>query len=181
MEVMSALGATDSPNAMLMNGLGFLPTGVLIMVFGFALNRFAPRSFLTILGGLLVGLFGGGIVAAGVYSCDPGCVGVGTSREAYLHIVASVIAFLSGILACFAWGAAFRADPAWRFLSNFSFMAGLASGCLLLAFNSTAGTEAYPGIWQRLFIGSLFGWCMVVGILSYRLSASQQLITRVDD
>jgi hypothetical membrane protein len=170
MQVMSALGGTGSPNAILMNGLGFLPTGILILVFGFALHRLAPRSLLSHAGALLLGLFGGGIIAAGVYSCDPGCVGIGTSRDAYLHIVASVVAFLSGIAACFAWGGAFRSSPAWRPLSNFSLLAGLASGSLLFAFNATSDTEAVPGIWQRLFIGSLFGWCAIVGILSFRLT-----------
>ena len=169
MQVMSALGATDSPNAILMNGLGFWSAGVSIIVFGLSLYYFAPRSILGILAGLLVVVFGSGVFAAGVYSCDPGCVGVGTSHEAYLHIVASAVAFSSGILSCFAWGAAFRAGVEWRALSYFSFAAGLLSAGLLMGFNSTAGTDAYPGIWQRLFIASLFGWCAIVGVASYRL------------
>jgi hypothetical membrane protein len=173
MQVMSALGGTGSPNAILMNGLGFLPMGLLTMAFGFALYRLAPRSIWSGIGGLLVGLFGSGIVAAGMYSCDPGCVGVGSTREAYLHIVASVIAFLSGIAACFAWGGAFRSDPAWRPLSNLSLLAGIVSGGLLFAFNTTSGTDAYPGIWQRLFIGALFGWCAVVALRAFRLTGEQ--------
>jgi len=174
MQVMSALGGTGSPNSFVMNGLGFFPTGVLITVFAFALHRLAPRSLLSHAGALLLTLFGGGIVAAGVYSCDPGCLGIGTSRDAYLHIVASVVAFLSGIAACFAWGGAFRASPDWRPLSSFSLCAGLVAGCLLFAFNTTSGTESFPGIWQRLFIGALFGWCAIVGIRSYRLTDPQR-------
>lgn len=170
MQVMSALGATGSPNSLVMNGLGFLPTGILIAVFGFALHRLGPRSSLSHAGGLLLILFAGGIVGAGAYSCDSSCLGVGTTREAFLHIVASVIAFLSGIAACFAWGGAFRTSPAWRPLSNFSFLTGLVAGSLLYAFNTTSGTASFPGIWQRLFIGSLFSWCAVVGVLSYRLT-----------
>jgi hypothetical membrane protein len=175
MQVMSALGATDSPNAILMNGLGFLPAGISIVVFGFSLFYFAPRSVLAFLGGFLVVIFGSGVFAAGVYSCDPGCVGAGTSHEAYLHIVASAVAFSSGILSCFVWGGAFRARPEWRSLSYFSFAAGLVSAGLLSAFNSASGTEAYPGIWQRLFIASLFGWCAIVGVVSYRLASEPQM------
>ena len=170
MQVMSALGGTGSPNSFLMNGFGFFPTGVLIAIFGFALHRLVPRSFFSHVGALLSILFGGGIVAAGLYSCDPGCLGIGSSREAYLHIVASVVAFLSGITACFAWGGAFRSSPTWRPLSNFSLLTGLMAGCLLFGFNTTSGTDSFPGIWQRLFIGSLFGWCAIVGIGSYRLT-----------
>jgi hypothetical protein len=153
-----------------MNGFGFFPTGVLIAIFGIALHHLAPRSLLSHVGTLLLMIFGGGIVAAGVYSCDPGCLGIGTSREAYLHIVASVVAFLSGITSCFAWGGAFRSSPTWRPLSNFSLLSGLMAGCLLFAFNTTAGTDSFPGIWQRLFIGSLFGWCAIVGVVSFLLT-----------
>lgn len=178
MQVMSALGGTDSPNAALMNGLGFLPAGVLIGGFGFALFRFAPRSLPSILGGLLVGFFGAGIVAAGIYSCDPGCIGVGTTREAYLHIVASVIAFLAGITACFVWGIAFWFDPAWRSLSMPSLLCGGAATALLYGFNATAGTDAYPGIWQRLFIASLYGWCAFVGVRAFRIVSAAEGTTR---
>jgi len=172
MQVMSALGESGSANAMLMNGLGFQVTGLLIMAFAFALHQVAPRSWWSIVGGILLGVFGAGIISAGIYSCDPGCLGTGTSRDAFLHIVVSVIAFTSGILACFVWGAAFRRDSAWRSLTIFSWLAGLLAAWLLFSFNSTSGTDASPGFWQRLFIDSLFGWCAVVGIRSFRLTAS---------
>ena len=36
-EVMSALGATGSPNAILMNGVGFMPAGIMLIGLGLAL------------------------------------------------------------------------------------------------------------------------------------------------
>ncbi len=181
MQVMSVLGESGSANAMLMNGLGFQVTGLLIMAFAFALHQVAPRSLWSIVGGMLLAVFGGGIISAGIYSCDPGCLGTGTSRDAFLHIVASAIAFTSGILACFVWGAAFRRDSAWRSLTIFSWLAGLLAAWLLFAFNSTSGTDSSPGLWQSLFIGSLFGWCAVVGIYSFRLAASASTVTNATE
>ena len=64
MQVMSALGATGSANALLMNGLGFLPTGLLIMGLALGLLRFVPRSILAIVAGLALGIFGAGVVGA---------------------------------------------------------------------------------------------------------------------
>ena len=171
MQVMSALGETGGPNALLMNAVGFVPTGLLLVAFAFSLSRLVPRTALATAGALLLGLFGLGIVGAGAFSCDPGCSGLGTSREAYLHIVASVLAFPSGVAACAFWGVAFRSLPAWRALSGFSLTSALLAAVLLLTFNATAGSSSFPGVWQRLFLGSLYLWCGVVGCYAFCISA----------
>ena len=177
MQVMSALGETSGSNATLMNAAGFVPTGLLLMAFAFALSQLVPRGALAMVGAFLVGLFGLGIVGAGVFSCDLGCSGVGTSLEAYLHIVASIVAFGSGVTACAVWGVAFRSLPTWRPLSAFSLISALLSSVLLIGFNATAGSASYPGVWQRLFLGSLYLWCVVVGLYAFRISAPEERAT----
>ena len=176
MQVMSALGETGGPTALLMNAMGFVPTGLLIMGFAFSLSRLVPRTALATAGALFLGLFGAGIVGAGVFSCDLGCPRVGTSREAFLHIVASVIAFGSGIMASAIWGLAFRSIPAWRPLSIFSLISALSSTGLILAFNATVVSNSFPGFWQRLFLGSLYLWCGVVGLYAFRISAPDERV-----
>ncbi len=171
MHVMSALGETGGPNALLMNAMGFVPTGLLLMAFSLSLSQLVPRTALATTGALLLGLFGLGILAAGTFSCDLGCSGMGTSREAHLHIVASVLAFVSGVTACGIFGLVFRSLPAWRALSVFSLISAFLSAVLLLAFNAAAVSNFFPGVWQRLFLGSLFVWCGVVGSFAFRASA----------
>ena len=171
MQVMSALGETGGPNALLMNGAGFVPTGVLLMAFALSLSQLVPRSAWAAAGAILVGLFGLSIVGAGAFSCDLGCSGIGTSREAFMHIVASVLAFTSGVAGCASWGLAFRSAPAWRSLWAFSIASAIVSGLLLLAFNAATASNSLPGVWQRLFLGSLFLWCGAVGIYAFRISA----------
>lgn len=174
MQVMSALGETGGPNAFIMNAFGFLPTGMFIMALAFSLSQLVPRTILTAAGTLFLGLFGAGVVAAGVYSCDLGCSGVDASREAFLHIVASVIAFIAAVLAIGVWGIAFRPHPDWRPLSFFSLLSGLLAAVLLVIFNASTGNAAFPGVWQRLFIGTLFSWCAIVGLYAYRISAPER-------
>ena len=94
-EVMSVLGETGGPHASLMNTAGFVPSGALFIAFGASLVWLVPRTPLSILGGLLLGLFGAGIASAGIFSCDPGCPQQGISTEATLHLVVSIVAFLS--------------------------------------------------------------------------------------
>ncbi len=117
--VISALGETGGPHALLMNAGGFVPTGFLLIGFALSLSRLVPRTALATAGAVCSRLLGAGIVGAGVFSCDLGCRGLGTSREAFLHIVASLLALPSGVVACAIWGVAFRSLRAWRSLSVF--------------------------------------------------------------
>ncbi len=57
MQVMSALGETGGPNALLMNAAGFVPTGLLLMGFAISLSRLVPRTALATAGALFLGLF----------------------------------------------------------------------------------------------------------------------------
>ncbi len=184
LQVMSVLGETGGPNAIIMNAFGFLPTGLLIMALAISLSQLVPRTILTTAGVLLLGLFGAGIVAAGAYSCDLGCPRVGTSPEAFLHIVVSAVAFGSGVTAIGVWGFAFRAHPEWRSLSVFSLLSALLAAALLAKFNSSVGEATIPGVWQRLFLGTLYLWCAVVGLYAYRISAPErqrQQLAQADD
>lgn len=173
MQVMSALGETGGPNALLMNALGFVPSGLLLVGFALSLSRLVPRTAVAVVGSVLLVLFGSGLVGAGVFSCDLGCKGMGTTREAALHIVVSVVTFVSAVAACGVWGWVFRSLPDWRALSAYSLTTCLGSAALLLGFNAVAGSDAYPGVWQRLFLGSLFLWCGVVGVYAFRVSAPE--------
>src|SRR5690348_3480633 len=80
----SELGATGTANAGLMNFAGFIPSGILIALFGFSLIGFFPKSFLTRAGSALVIIFGIGMAVAGLFSCDPGCPREG-SLENNIH------------------------------------------------------------------------------------------------
>jgi hypothetical membrane protein len=170
-QVMSALGETGSSTGWIMNLFGFVPTGLLIVGLSVSLRELVPPSLLTRIGSMLLSGFGGGIVAAGIFSCDQGCSGIGESLESFLHIVASVVAFGCGVAACGVWGIAFRGVPIWRGLYSFSVLSACISGVLLIEFNSAASANLFPGFWQRMFIGSLFMWCAVVGWFAFRNSA----------
>lgn len=85
-DFMSALGASDSPTEYLMNFVGFLPTGFLMMLFGFSLymSLRGSKSFLSTVGYLLLVLFGFGMITAGIYSCDGDCF-ESVTKEGAIH------------------------------------------------------------------------------------------------
>ena len=174
-QVMSALGATDSPNAFIMNVFGFLLTGSLMLAFAFGLARFGPRSLVERGRGpsrrrLRIGHHRGG------------CLLLRSRLHRHRR--------RRGRRTCISWLPSSRSSPrSWRAscsvprsgstgagvpMSIFSVVMGLLSGALLYVFNAKAETGSLVGVWQRLFIASLFSWCIVVSLFAYRLSASNE-------
>lgn len=168
----SELGATGTPHADLMNYAGLLPSGLLLAAFGVALVRALPRRRAAILAAILVTLFGAGVAASGIASCDPGCPQTGGSVENLVHNRIAAIAFLCLIGAAGILGVLFRSDPSWRSLSIYSLISSLIGLCLLMALASSFDTREITGLWQRLLLAVLFLWCGVVGLRASRHPAS---------
>lgn len=173
MQFISELGETGGSHASLMNFAGFIPSGLFLMGFGASLAGLLPRTALSAAGALLVAIFGLGISGAGVYSCDPGCPRQNMSVEATLHQVVSIIAFLAGILGLAILAYRFRSLPAWRSLWRYTAASSAAALVLLLVLNASVESRALTGIWQRLFLATLYLWCAVVGVRAFRLAASR--------
>ena len=173
-QVMSELGETGGLHAPLMNAAGFVPSGLLFMAFGGSLAMLVPRTRASVVGALLVVLFGAGITAAGTFSCDFGCPRQGLSREATVHIIVSVIAFVSAVAACAVWAFVFRRLNEWRSLWIYSASSAAVAFVLLLIFNASAESRAFTGVWQRLFLGTLYLWCAVVGVYAFRSSPARR-------
>lgn len=159
----SELGATGTAYAALLNYAGFVPAGLMIVALGVALAGILPRQRLALAAAALVAIFGAGVAASGVVSCDPGCPQSGGSLENLLHNRIAPLAFLCLIAGAGLLGIQFRRLPAWRALSVYSL---LTSGCgllLLVALASSLDARELTGHWQRLLLAVLFLWCAVVG------------------
>ena len=172
MQFISELGATGTPRAALMNFAGFIPSGILVMAFGVSLAALLPPSTLSRIGAGLIVVFGLGISLAGVYSCDPGCPRHDFSPAALGHEIVSITAFVAGIAGIAVWAYRFRELPAWRPLWRYSALSSAAALLLFLMLAATAETRTYTGIWQRLFLTSLYLWCAVVGVRLFRRAGS---------
>ncbi len=170
---MSELGEAGGSRSYLMNYGGFIPTGLLLIGFSVSLFRSFARTRTSVLGALLVGAFGAGIMAAGVFSCDPGCPHEGLSAQASAHQIVSYVAFGGGIFAPLVWASCFRRLNQWRSLWVYSLLSGCAAIILLALTGSAVESRALAGVWQRAFISVLFLWCAVVGVRAFRLGAAQ--------
>ena len=140
----------------------------MLAAFGVALARALPRRRVAALAAILVTLFGAGVAASGIASCDPGCPQTGGSLENLVHNRIAPIAFLCLIAAAGILGVLFRGDTAWRSISTYSLISGLVGLCLLIVLASSLDTRELTGLWQRLLLAVLFLWCAVVGLRVFR-------------
>jgi hypothetical membrane protein len=166
--LISELGATGTPYAALMNYAGFVPAGMMLAALGVALAGILPRRRLALAGAVLVTLFGAGVAASGVISCDPGCPQGGGSFQNRMHDAIAPIAFLSLILGTAILGFHFRRIPAWRPLAAYSLLTSAIALLCLIALANSLESRVLTGLWQRLMLASMFLWCALVGLALYR-------------
>ena len=140
----------------------------MLAAFGVALAKALPRHRLVILGTMLVTLFGLGVAAFGVISCDPGCPQTGGSVENLIHNRIAPIPFVCFIVGAGILGIHFRSLPAWRPLSVYSLLTSAVAVCFLGALASSLESRALAGLWQRLLLATLFLWCAVIGLRAFR-------------
>lgn len=151
----------------------FIVTGVLSMLASMGMLGLLKGVKGGILGALLIGIYGIGMILAGLFRPDPGFgfpVGApegmpeSMSGEAALHNAAFFIAFICLVAAAFviARGFASNGERGWR---NVSMAVGIISPLLIAAGMGT-------GSWVGVFMGCAglvaFGW---VSLLSARFHA----------
>jgi hypothetical membrane protein len=168
-DVISELGATGTPYAALMNYVGFVPAGLMIAAFGVALSRAVPRGHLSILAAGLVAVFGCGMAASGVFSCDAGCPHGEGSLENGIHMVIAPPIFACFIVGVAILGNRFRSmPPPLGPLATYSLATSALALSFMIALVLSLESRTLSGIWQRLMIASLFVWCAVVSVFIRR-------------
>jgi hypothetical membrane protein len=170
--LISELGATHTPHAALMNYAGFVPAGLMLAAFGLALARVLPQQRLVMAAAVLVTLFGCGMAASGVFSCDPGCPQTGGSVEHAIHDRIAPIIFLGLIVGVAILGVQFRRLPAWGHLASYSLLTSAFAFLFMVALVSSLETRTLSGLWQRLMLAALLLWCAIIGVGAYRSPAS---------
>jgi hypothetical membrane protein len=144
--------------------LNFLVFGVLMTAFGFAMHRGVRPSRCGVFGPALLVTNGIGIVIAGLF---PWVMVDGVPTETPAHVAGAVTAFGSISLALPLVSRRMRLDPAWRDLSTYTMVTGIAVLLLFIAMGSFAideGTPLHPwaGLIQRILCLIWFAWLILV-------------------
>ena len=164
----SELGASGTPHAPIMNYLGFVPAGLLLAAFGISFMSITSRHVLAVAGSALVVLFGLGVAASGIFSCDPGCPVSAGSLENAIHNGIGPLAFIALACGVGLLGIEFRRLPYFRRFSLYSFVTSVLGLLFIAAIVGSLEARTLTGVWQRLFLATLFLWCAVIGIRAFR-------------
>ena len=167
----SALSLLDGGWVQIAN---FVVTGLLMLAYALGLRRALSSGRGATWGPILIGLFGFGLIGAGVFVTDPGFgyppgaprgVPATASLHGTLHALLSLVVFVSLSIACFVFARRFSAQPRNRTWAVYSFLTGLAVPAFLVA-SSVAWFSGGPGgLYQRLSICAGWVW---VGMLAMR-------------
>jgi hypothetical membrane protein len=162
-EMVSELGARGMPYADLANYVGFVPTGVFIVLFSLGLRPILGRGALTGIISGLVALTGLGVLGTGLFQCDPGCSLEGASVEMIAHALSGLVtftfsAFTPLVMSLYYWRSNRRGVHfAYSILTSVVLIA-------LMGLMFSPAISEYRGLDQGLFLGIYFLWIIIFAL-----------------
>ncbi|MEU4722962.1 DUF998 domain-containing protein [Nonomuraea dietziae] len=154
----------------------FVVTGALTVAFAFGIRRALRPLGGSTWGPVLVGIWGAGLIGAGVFVTEPiSGYPPGTpdrltqygSAHAALHDGVSVLAFVALVAACFVFARRFAGwgSPLW---AAYSAMTGIVfTGAFVLSsmgFEQTEGLVNLAGLFQRVSITAAWCWLSLLAL-----------------
>jgi hypothetical membrane protein len=165
----SDLGALDAPVPYVQR-LNFFQLGIGIVLLAVALYKGGGASRVVLAFQLGIGL---GIFLSGIF---PGHSDEPESRATLLHNLVGVPAFLLIMIVPLVAGWGFRQRKQWKDLASYSMaMTPVLVAMFVLMARADGTPGGFPGLFQRLFIGTWLLWMILVAYRLYRLGSSHQV------
>jgi len=179
-QYISELGERGSSTEFIMRYAGFLPTGLMHMAFAVCLYVAFRRGRLAMIAATLLAINGLARIGAGLFPCEPGCVGPNRLLSQQLHSLSAGIGFFALIGASVIWGIILRRYRSLRGLGLYSVGCGTAGLVFLLLMVWNAELRAGTGLYERLSSGVLSLWVLVFAARLWRLEADSLSVSGTD-
>jgi len=170
-QYISELGERGSSTEFIMRYAGFVPTGLMHMAFAAFLYVAFRGGRLSVIAATLLAINGLARIGAGMFPCEPGCVGPELLLSQQLHSLSAGIGFVAFIGASVMWGILLQRYLSLRGLSLFSVGCGTLGLVFLLLMVWSAELRAGTGLYERLSSGVLSLWVLVFAAKLWRLEA----------
>jgi len=167
-QYISELGATGAPHSQAVSWLGFIPSGLLLMIFALTAPQVLPRSAITWLSFAFIGYYALGLVAGGLFPCDYGCRPENPSTAQVVHNAIVGTGYLAGITALLLLGIQARK---WAGASHLLIIGVL---CWLVAASALPFLDPgyeYAGLAQRTIEACMYLWIIACGFYAKRSTA----------
>ena len=163
----SELGAVGASYAIIQR-INFMLVGFLIIVFAIGLHKGIAKGKGSIIGPLLVGIFGLSAVLSGIFSTDPIQPG---SFSDNMHMLSSAIGSTAAIIGFFVISDRLEKNSSWKGFRHFSILIAVVAILVSVVGNGILGVLGYPGLSQRLYMAVLFLWIEVMAIHLFQISS----------
>lgn len=159
-QFMSELYAINAPNADLVRYFGYLPSGILIIIFSFLAQKMTPKSRSKLIGflGIIIG-YGFGTIICAIFNCDTGCNPnfINPSLSQIIHNLMGMITYL---IVPFSILLIAIDSRKWENSSQYtliSFILFAVSFTFVVILNLNLDSP-YKGLIQRIIEGSILFW-----------------------
>ncbi len=160
-QTISVLGAVDAPHKIIMNTLGFIFLGSLIVIFAMGIEQGIDRKGILWIGPALIIISGITLAMTGVFPGDPQNIDVtwrGTTHSVFAFITAISFATAPIFIGARQWW-----DIRWKRYVVYSEVTGIVT-LLLSLISSLDVMEPQAGLFQRISMGVPMIWMMVMSV-----------------
>lgn len=159
-QFISELGAREAAFEWPVRLLGFLPAGVLLLVFCYFAYSALPRSRASSLAWVGFAIYAAGYVVSAAFPCDLGCRPKNPSTSQVIHNIGGLAGYLLAPAFLFTLGQAARTWPGAQrlVLSGYG-----ASGLALVGLVMLDPSSPFAGLGQRLLEGAVLVWAVLCG------------------
>lgn len=170
-DFISMLGAVGAPYAPIQT-MNFAVFGSSILALSLGIHDWFGDGRRPRVGTVLLGIFGVGVVLAGVFPANPAAP---DSTTAVLHDVTSTVAFVTGVTGVGLVSRRTGGDdrwPSYRYEPIVTLVVVVVTFAGFMV--SVVGDSAVVGVTQRVFIGVLTLWLVMQSYRLYRLSEASE-------
>lgn len=165
-QFISELYAVDAPNANLIRYGGYLPSGLLFLLFSIFGMREKPQSKTKTLGFLGVGFgYGFGTVICSIFNCDAGCNSefIDPSLSQIIHNLMGLMTYLIVPFSTFIITLDFRKNQQSHPFVKYGILLSVLGFIFVILLNLNLDSP-YKGFIQRIIEGAILTWIVLYAV-----------------
>ena len=165
-QLISESYAIGTPYGVQLRYLGFIPSGIFIAAFAFLAIKNLPKSKLTQIGFLGIGIFYGiATILVSLFPCDKGCDKelVDPSLSQLIHNLTGLLTYIIVPISLIIIGVSARKWANSKYVSYLSIICGLTA-VLFVGILSSDLESKFAGLYQRIIEGSILTFIITCSI-----------------
>jgi hypothetical membrane protein len=157
--------AVGTPYGKALRFFGYIPSGILLTIFGFSAFKKFPKSNLTKIGFWGLGIFYGiATIVVGIFPCDKGCNNefADPSISQIIHNFTGLLTYMFVPISIIIIGVGLRKSKNYQVLSKIGIISGLI--CFVFVGLLSDPLTNYAGLFQRIIEGIFIIWIISCSI-----------------